>query len=129
MGQKKDLATLTLEKEAKEARIRKEFNRLRSLYKDMPKDMMKVVESLLRNAAFMAVTLADLQAHINLHGCVSEYQNGENQWGTKKSPEVEIHISMTKNHSAVMRQLADLLPKSKTTAPEDDGFSDFVDER
>lgn len=128
MDQEKDILGLILSKEDKDKRIKKEYNRLRSLYRKMPKDTMKVVESLIRNAAFMAITLHDLQEHINLHGCVSEYQNGENQWGTKKAPEVDIHIAMTKNHNATMKQLADLLPKH-TPPPGDDGFDAFVSER
>lgn len=120
MASKKDLT--------KEQRIRVEIRRLNSLFKDMPKGTKKVVKSLVENAAFMAVTLADLQEHINLHGCVSEYQNGENQWGTKKSPEVEIHIAMTKNHTAVMKQLADLMPK-EPPKPKSDGFDEFVSGR
>jgi predicted transcriptional regulator len=128
MDTEKDLVAMTLDKEEKDKRIKKEFNRLRSLYKKMPKDTMKVVEALLRNAAFMAVTLHDLQEHINLHGTTDQYKNGEHQWGYKKSPQVEIHIAMTKNHNATMKQLADLLPKH-TPKPGDDGFDAFVSER
>lgn len=117
MATKKDLT--------KEQRIKAEVRRLNSLFRDMPKDTKRVVKSLIENASFMAVTLTELQDHINEHGCVSEYQNGENQWGTKKSPEVDIHIAMTKNHTAVMKQLADLLPK-EPPKPKDDGFDAFV---
>ena len=128
MDTEKSLTELTLDKQEKDKRIKKEFNRLKSLYKKMPKDTMTVVESLLRNAAFMAVTLHDLQEHINLHGTTDRYQNGENQWGYKKSPQVEIHIAMTKNHNATMKQLADLLPK-QLPKPDDDNFDAFVSER
>lgn len=112
----------------KKERIKAEIRRLNSLFKDMPKDAKKVVKALIENAAFMAVTLEDLQDYINDYGCVSEYKNGENQYGTKKSPEVEIHISMTKNHTSVMKQLVDLLPKYKDSIKDndDDGFEAFV---
>lgn len=114
----------------KQERIKAEIRRLNSLFKDMSKDTKKLVRSLIENAAFMAVTLEDLQAHINKHGVVSDYQNGENQWGTKKSPEVEVHISMTKNHSAVMRQLTDLLPKAKTSPEKtSDPLMEFINDR
>ncbi len=120
MSTKKDLT--------KDERIKAEVRRLNSLYKNMSTDTKKVVRSLIANAAFMAVTLADLQEHINLYGVTSEYQNGENQWGTKKSPEVEVHIAMTKNHTAVMKQLADLLPK-QPPKQDGDGFEEFLNER
>ena len=116
-------------KKTKEQRIKAEVRRLNSLFSKMDKDTKKVVKSLIENAAFMAVTLEDLQEHINKNGVISEYQNGENQWGTKKSPEVEIHIAMTKNHNATMKQLADLLPKKPIKQEDDDGFDDFVNGR
>lgn len=126
--EKKDLEELKLQKEDRDKRIKAEVRRLNSLFSKMDKSVKKVVKSLIENVAFMAVTLADLQEHINIHGVTDKYQNGENQWGTKKSPEVEIHISMTKNHNSTMKQLADLLPK-RSLKPEDDGFEDFENER
>jgi hypothetical protein len=88
----------------------------------------KVVGSLIDNAAFMMVTLQDLAATIKRDGVVSEYQNGASQWGTKKSPEVEVYNSMIKNHVTIMKKLADLLPKGNTKTP-DDPLDDFVNKR
>ncbi len=62
---------------------------------------------------FMSITLADLQKKINEEGVVSEYQNGENQFGTKKSPEVEIYNIMIKNYMTAIKQLTDLLSKQE----------------
>lgn len=97
----------------KQERITKEFNRLKRIFKDLPKDRKDTVLSLLGNAAFMTVTLEDLQNEINESGVISEYKNGENQWGTKKSPEVEIYNTMIKNQTSIIKQLADLLPDEK----------------
>jgi hypothetical protein len=104
----------------KDERIAKETARLRRLFKNIPKDTLRIVESLIQNAAFMAVTLADLQATINRDGLVSEYQNGENQYGTKKSPEADIYNTMIKNHASVLRQLTDLLPADAAKPQEVD---------
>lgn len=110
---------------SKVGRIKEEIKRLNGIFSNMNKNTKKVVKSLIENAAFMAITLEDLQNQINENGVTCEYQNGENQWGTKKSPEVEIHMSMTKNHTQIMKQLADLIPKELPKV-EDDGFEDFV---
>lgn len=75
--------------------------------------MLYTVISLIQNAAFMSITLEELQDTINENGCISEYQNGENQFGTKKSPEIDIHIAMTRNHAAIIKQLSDLVPPEK----------------
>lgn len=112
----------------KREKIEQEIKRLNRLLSDVDSKSKKIVDSLIRNAAFMAVTLEELQETMNENGVVSEYQNGENQWGTKKSPEVEIYNTMIKNHSAIMKQLTDLRPKVPPT-PKDDGFNAFVSER
>lgn len=114
----------------KEERINKEIKRLTGLFKNVDRDMIKVVSALISNAAFMSITLDDLQVEINTKGCISEYQNGQNQWGTKKSPEVEIYINMIKNHTAIIRQLANLLPQSDkktvTASADEKVFFDFI---
>lgn len=76
----------------------------------------------------MSVTLTDLQETINREGTISEYQNGENQWGTKKSPEVETYNTMIKNYMGIIKQLTDLLPKEAPKI-EDDGFEAFVNRK
>lgn len=95
---------------AKQERIKGEVRRLSRIFSKVDKKAKSAVKSLIENAAFMAVTLADLQEDINRNGVVSEYQNGEHQWGTKKSPEVEIYNTMVKNHASIIKQLTDLLP-------------------
>lgn len=89
------------------------MRRLRKVFEDLDKNKLNTVMSLIQNAAFMTVTLEELQDVINKDGCISEYKNGENQYGTKKSPEVEIHIAMTKNHASIIKQLTDLVPAEK----------------
>ncbi|MCW4015089.1 MAG: hypothetical protein NWF06_01845 [Candidatus Bathyarchaeota archaeon] len=98
----------------KAEKTKKEFLRLSKIFRDIPKDRKDTVVSLLQNAAFMTVQLEELQNTINEKGVISEYQNGENQWGTKKSPEVEIYNTMVKNHSSIIRQLTDILPDEKS---------------
>ena len=112
----------------KEKRIKKEIRRIKSFLTDLDEDTINSAKSLIENAAFMTITLEDLQGLINKNGPISEYQNGANQWGTKKSPEIEIYNTMVKNHMAIMRQLVDLLPKDSNTI-EDDGFEKFLSAR
>jgi hypothetical protein len=103
----------------KAERIEKEIKRIKKLFKVVDKDTLATVQSLVKNAAFMSITLDDLQDAMNQNGVISEYQNGENQWGTKKSPEVEIYNTMIKNHMAIMKQLVDLLPEQETNHKKD----------
>ncbi|EQB20024.1 hypothetical protein UNSWDHB_2610 [Dehalobacter sp. UNSWDHB] len=105
MATKKDLP--------KEAKIKKEVARLKRVLKDLDKNKLQIVEPLIKNAAFMAVSLPELEAIINEQGYTSEYQNGANQFGTKQSEEVKTHIAMTKNLAAVLKTLADIAPPVK----------------
>ena len=95
---------------SKEGRIKREYNKLRLTFRDLDENMKKTVDSLMKNAAFMAVTLEDIQNEINSTGVISEYDNGGGQKGFKQSDAVKTHISMTKNHAAIIKQLSDLVP-------------------
>lgn len=98
---------------SKEARVKKEKNRLRGVFKDLDGNKKKTVEKLIETAAFMAVSLEDLQEIINAEGYTEEYKNGQNQFGTKESAAVKIHLAMTKNYATVIKQLAELAPPER----------------
>lgn len=108
----------------KEKRILKEKNKLKRIFSQIPDDRKKMVENLLENAAFMAITLSDLQISINENGPTSEYKNGANQFGIKKSPELEAYNIMIKNYATVMRQLMDLLPAG--ASKDEAGVLEFI---
>lgn len=94
----------------KDEAIKIEKRRLRGIFKNLDKNMLKTVDKLIDRAAFMAVSLRELEEIINIEGYTCEYKNGENQSGTKRSPEVDIHLSMTKNYTAVIKQLSEITP-------------------
>lgn len=114
----------------KDERVKAEMGKLKKTFEDLDLDSrkMQVAESLIKNAAFMAVTLEDLQEEINKNGVVSTYQNGENQWGTKQSPEAQTYISLINRYNSVMKQLIDLLPEEKHRDAKD-VFDEFVNSR
>lgn len=113
-----------MKKQTVQERINKERDKLAKVYQSLPDYSKKINEKLIDNAAFMAVTLEDLQSVINVKGCIEKYQNGANQYGTKKSSEVDVYNTMIKNYKSVIDTLNSLLPKNEGT--KDDGFDDFV---
>ncbi len=113
--------------EETQKKIKSKLRDLNKIFKDMDENKKKTVNSLIENVAFMSVMLDELQEHIAVNGTTSEYQNGANQWGTKKSPEVEVYNSMIKNHMNAIRQLTDLL-KEDGQEP-DDGFEAFLNSK
>ena len=113
---------------SKEKKISAEIKKLNAIFTGLNLKTKKSVHSLIENAAFMSVTLADLQKEINLKGVTEQYKNGENQFGIKKSAHVEVYNAMIKNHMGIMKQLSDLLPKA-TPEAKDDGFDGFISGR
>lgn len=99
-----------------ESRIKRAREELWEVFSQLEEMRQKTVSKLVDNAAFMAVQLEDLRAEINKNGVVSEYQNGENQYGTKKSPEVEIYLSMIKNYTQIINSLCAMLPDGNQAA-------------
>ena len=79
----------TKKEKTKEQRIKTEKTRLKGIFKDLDENKRKLVTPLIEKAAFMSIELDDLQAKLEKDGWTSEYQNGQNQWVTKKSPEAE----------------------------------------
>ncbi|OLN21895.1 hypothetical protein BTO30_12415 [Domibacillus antri] len=95
----------------KDELVKKEVNKIRRSLKEMNPELKKINEKLIYNAAWLAVSLDDLTKTMDECGVVAEYKNGENQYGTKKSPEAELYTSWSKQYATIMKQLSDLLPK------------------
>jgi len=111
-------------------RIKKEIRRLKKLFSNIDENKKKLVYSTIEDVAFMAVTMQDLRESITREGTKVEYKNGENQYGTKQSPDAQLYLQMSKQHTQARRILVDCLPKTKgVTKDDDDGFDDFVNSR
>lgn len=89
--------------------VRSEYDRLIKLFKTAPKEKLALARKLISRAAFLAVTIDDLEKDISENGYEQEYQNGEFQRGMKKSAAAELHVTYSKNLFAVMKQLNDML--------------------
>ena len=97
----------------KEKKIKKETKRLKKIFADLDANKLKTVDALIARAAFITISLQELEEELNEHGWVEEYQNGRNQCGLKKSAAAEVHISLTKNLNAIMKQLLDMVPPAQ----------------
>ena len=97
----------------KEEKIKKETRRLKKIFMYLDKNKAASVQPLINTAAFIIVSLDELQNIINEEGYTQEYQNGANQKGIKQTAELRSHIDMTRNLSGIMKQLVDLAPAEK----------------
>ena len=107
-------------------RIKKEKSRLRRTLKEVDESKKKAVESAIDDVAFMAVTMEDLRENIIRDGTTVEYKNGENQFGTKQSPDAQLYLQFSQKHTQAMKILLDCMPKTEKPVKKDDGFNDFV---
>ena len=115
-----------MDKQEKEKLIKKEEARLKKAYSEIDDKKKAIVEKQIHNAAFLHVSMAELQDIINEEGYVDHYQNGANQFGTKVSPNVQILDGYQKQYTQVVKQLLDLMPKNVEPAEIDDGFEAFL---
>lgn len=125
--EKIDSATNYLEKVK---RIKKEDARLKRLFRDIDENKKKLVLTTIADVAFMTVTMQDLREVINRKGTTVRYKNGENQYGTKQSPDAQLYLQLSQKLTQAMKILVDCMPKPerKPQGKEDD-FDDFVDGR
>ena len=122
--EKVDSVTEYLEKTK---RIKKESARLKRLFKGIDENKKKLVFTTVEDVAFMTITMQDLREKIVRKGTTCTYKNGENQFGTKQSPDAQLYLQMSQKQTQAMKILVDCLPKGKIeNAQEKDEFKDFV---
>lgn len=102
---------------------KKQLGRFWPIYDGGSEDQKAKGLHLIFNLVFMEEQLAQLQAEIREKGVVSEYQNGENQWGTRKSPEVDVYNAMLKNYISGIKQLNEIFGEQ---AQADDELTKFL---
>lgn len=122
--EKVDSATEYLEKTKQ---IKREVTRLKRLFKEIDENKKKLVFATIEDVAFMTVTMQDLREKIVREGTTCSYKNGENQYGTKQSPDAQLYLQMSQKQTQAMKILVDCLPKTQKETPgKEDDFKDFV---
>ncbi len=113
----------------KETAIKKEERRLKRLFAKIDDSKKKLAFATIADVAFLTVIMKELREKILKEGTTCEYKNGENQYGTKQSPDAQLYLQMSQKQTAAMKILMDCLPKMERPEPKDDGFDDFIAER
>lgn len=113
----------------KKKRIDKEVRRLKRLFSKIDENKKKLVFATIEDVAFLTITMQDLRESIIRDGTTAEYKNGENQYGTKQSPDAQLYLQMSQKQTQAMKILVECLPKTEKPIQENDGFDDFLRER
>ena len=110
----------------KNRRIEKEVRRLKRLFSKIDKNKKNLVFATIEDVAFLTITMQDLRDQIIREGTTVEYKNGENQYGTKQSPDAQLYLQMSQKQTQAMKILVECLPKTEKPVARDDGVEDIV---
>src|SRR5690606_13626650 len=106
--------------EEKEKRIKREEARLKKIFAEMPEDRRRIAEGLVKEAAYMRVTLGETRAVIDHEGVIERFEQGAQRF-LREHPATKVYASFVNRYSAIVKQLIDLLlaaEKGKTEADE-----------
>lgn len=105
-----------LTKEERIKLIAKNKRGIKSALTDVPPETMKLYTNLIDDAASYACAIHECNLLYERDGIAEYYQNGENQWGIKKSVAAEIRTKYTATYQKLISQLAGLLPSEDEKA-------------
>lgn len=94
-------------------RQRKEQAKLKKIYKNLSKEHLEIAKKLIERAAYMLVSLEDMEAKINEDGLVVKMPQG-NYEIERAHPLLQPYNAMVKNYNTIIKQLSELLPSSES---------------
>lgn len=93
------------------SRQKKEQNRIKKIYKNLPKERLEIAKKLIERAAYMLVSLEDMEAKISEDGLVVTMPQG-NYEIERAHPLLQPYNAMVKNYNATIKQLDEISPNS-----------------
>ena len=115
---------------AKDERIKKEVIRLTRIFTKLDKKGKAVIDGLVKRAAYMRVTLEDMENDLDIKGFTELFSQSEKlDPYERERPVARLYNSMNKNYQSIMKQLSEFLPKNEKVDNEKDAFDDFLNAR
>lgn len=106
----------------KKEKISAELRKFKGFCRNLSKDRKNIAIKLCQKAAFMEVTLEDLQDRINKEGAIVEAVNGNGFKVKSENPAQKTYNTMIKNYNATIKSLVDLMPEGASANDELIGF-------
>lgn len=94
------------------ARQKKEQNRIKKIYKNLPGEQFEIAKKLIERAAYMLVSLEDMEAKISEDGLVVVMPQGSYEI-ERAHPLLQPYNAMVKNYNATIKQLSELSPNTE----------------
>lgn len=96
-------------------RIEEEEKRLAKTFEGISDKCKDTISGLVKRAAFMVVSLEDLEDDIALNGFTEMFSQGDHEPYPRERPAYKVYCNLNSNYQKIIKQLTDLLP------PEDSG--------
>lgn len=96
--------------------IDKNRKAIRKALQAVDPETLKLYVNLIDDAASYACAIYECNLLYMRDGISEYYQNGENQWGVKKSVAAELRVKYTATYQKLIAQLAGLLPSEDEKA-------------
>ena len=117
----------TEDKETLEKKISNEVVRLSKNYAEIDGKTRSIIRGLIQRAAFMRVSLEELEDDLNENGFTDWFSQGDQEPYQRKRPSAELYNTLNANYQKIIKQLTDLLPKEPLESKDGgDGFDEFV---
>lgn len=97
-------------KKNQDERILQEIQRLNDILKNIHESKRAIAKELIKNIAFMSVTLEDLQELIKTQGPIINFEQGAQKM-LVENPAQKSYNSMVNRFTTATKQLFDLMPK------------------
>lgn len=119
------------ERSKREKAVTREVERLTKNFSKIDGKKRSIIRGLIERAAFMRVSLAELEEDLNTNGFTELFSQGDQSPYERKRPTSELYNTMNANYQKIIKQLTDLTPKDEPRADkkDDDGFDSFVEGR
>ena len=111
--------------EEKDRQTKKEIQKLRRLFKNLPKDKMKAADGLIQEAAFMKVTLEETRHVIDQEGILEKFEQGAQKF-LREHPATKVYNTMIQRYATVCKQLFDMIPDPDAGKQAEDELMAFV---
>lgn len=95
-----------------EANIRKEYNKIRRLFKPVKEDdpdKMALIERMIEEVAFQKIAMKAAKADMILHGLQTTTKNASQKF-VKENPAVQTYDKYSRSYTSNMKALIDMLP-------------------
>lgn len=107
----------------KEQLISEEIIRLNRLFKNLEENKKIILKGLIKQSAWLAVAIQELEMMLNEEGPTEEFRNGKQKFQRENSLS-KILINYQKNYLAINKELMSYLPEDSS-----DELTEFLNKR